>query len=78
MKISKHALATALAGLFVSFSAAAHADTAGLLNRIQCSDSSSYTPLVIFALAATMVYLCNRPRVAVCARARRRNEVSRS
>ena len=78
MKISKHALATALTGLFMSFSTVAHAETAGLLQSIESSDITSYIPLVIFALAATMVYLCNRPRVAVCARARRRNEVSRS
>jgi hypothetical protein len=44
------------------------------------SDSSdlSIIPLVVFALAAIVVYLCNRPRVVVCARARRRTEPSRS
>jgi hypothetical protein len=78
MKKSKHAVALTLTGTFISFSNVAHAEPGSLLNTIESSDLSSYIPLVLFALAAIVVYLCNRPRVTVCARARRRPEVSRS
>jgi hypothetical protein len=78
MKISKHALVTAVTGLFISFSSVAHAEAASLSKSIDSSDLSSNFPLVLFAMAGIVVYLCNRPRVTVCARARRRTEVSRN
>jgi hypothetical protein len=78
MKKSKHAVTLAFAGSFVSFSTVAHAEPVGLLKSIESSDLTSYIPLVIFAVSAVLVYLCNRPRVMVCARARRRTDSSRS
>ena len=77
MKITKHTALAAITGSFISFGNVAHAETAGLLKSFMGSDASSLIPLVIFVLAAVMVYLCNRPRVTVCARARRHNEESR-
>jgi hypothetical protein len=78
MKISKHAVTLAFASLFLSFSTAIQAEPLTFLKSIESSDLTSYIPLVIFAVSAVMVYLCNRPRVMVCARARRRTEQSRS
>jgi hypothetical protein len=74
MKISKHAVTLSLTGLFTSFSAVAHAGSAAILAKIESPDPLSLVPLGLFVVAAIVVYLCNRPRVAVCARARRRKE----
>ena len=71
MKKSKQAVAFALTGLFISFSALAHAETVTATVRSESSGLANI-PFVLLALAAIvgLVYLCNPPRVAVCARAR--------
>jgi len=76
MKIVKRATPLALTGLFVSFCPRAHAEPAGLLKSLESSDLSSYIPLAIFFVSAIVVYLCNRPRMTLCPRARRRTESS--
>jgi hypothetical protein len=77
MNLMKQTVTLALTGLFTSFSAVAHANGATMITKIESADLSSYIPLVLFAVSAIVVYLCNRPRFAVCARARRRTESSR-
>jgi hypothetical protein len=76
MKIAKHAFKPVLAGLFTAFGVMAHAETVTKTMRRASSDLSNL-PLVVLGLSAIVVYLCNRPRNAVCARARRRTESSR-
>ncbi|MGP8198761.1 MAG: hypothetical protein ACLQU4_04580 [Limisphaerales bacterium] len=76
MRRLKNAVGFILAGLFILFSAVAHAGTMVTTMRKESSNPSNI-PLVIFVLAAIMVYLCNRPRVAAVVRARRRSGSSR-
>jgi hypothetical protein len=78
MKNSKHVVSLGLFGSFVGFNSIGHAEPVGLLKSLESSDLSSYVPLVLFALSAIVVYLCNRPRMTLCPRARRRTDQNRT
>jgi hypothetical protein len=71
MRISKHSVILALAIFFAALGETGHAENLTVAVRNASSDLSNI-PLALFFLAAVVVYLCNRPRVAVRVRARRR------
>lgn len=76
MKTLKDAFRFALAGLFLILSSVAQAATVTSTVKKESTNLSNL-PLAVFIVAAVVVYLCNRPRVAVCGRAHRRTESSR-
>jgi hypothetical protein len=76
MKKAKHAVTLALGGLFTSFGANAHAEITAAGGR--SSNIASFFPLAVFAVAAVVVYLFNRPRVMVRERVRRRTDSPRN
>ena len=78
MKPLKNTVALGLAVLLPGSSTVAHAEiaTATPSMRFDFLDVSN-VPLALFIVAAIFVYICNRPRVMIHARGRRRTDAPR-